>query len=109
MSTTYRQKAPMNAGRETEKSQDRNRQALSLRRRWARFLLVMAVLAALIHLAPAVERLPKVGKQVSVLRESGINVGAWYYDDVEEYFEAEEYIRYKRQEHARIYGQRSGE
>jgi hypothetical protein len=56
-----------------------------------------------------VERLPKVGKQVSVLRESGINVGAWYYDDVEEYFEAEEYIRYKRQEHARIYGQRSGE
>ena len=58
--------------------------------RWVRFFVVIGVLIAAIYVAPVVERLPVVGKQVTVLRESGVNVGAWYYDNVEEYFEAEE-------------------
>jgi hypothetical protein len=53
------------------------------------------VLAALLYLAPNLERLPGLGQRIQVLRESGINVGAWYYDDVEQYFEAEEYVRKK--------------
>ncbi|ACV68507.1 hypothetical protein [Desulfohalobium retbaense] len=72
------------------------------RARWIRFLLVIFVLGTAIHYAPAVERLPFVGKQVTVLRESGVNVGAWYYDNVEEYFEAEEYIKYQKRKQARL-------
>ncbi|MFP4167931.1 MAG: hypothetical protein ACLFSY_03660 [Desulfonatronovibrionaceae bacterium] len=74
---------------------------VSLKKRWARLLLVVLILAAFIHFAPLVERLPWVGWQVTLLRESGTNVGAWYYDNVEEYFEAEEYMRYLKQKRAR--------
>ncbi|MGM0646381.1 MAG: hypothetical protein ACQESV_08310 [Thermodesulfobacteriota bacterium] len=75
---------------------------ISRKTRWLRFLLVIGGLAVAIHFAPAVERLPLVGKQVTVLRESGVNVGAWYYDNVEEYFEAEEYIKYQKIKQDRI-------
>lgn len=68
---------------------------VSLHRRLMRLLLAILLLAAFIYLAPNLERLPGVGRDIQVLRESGINVGAWYYDDVEEYFEAEEYVRKK--------------
>lgn len=60
-----------------------------------KLLLVFILIAACARLAPNLERLPLIGSVISVLRKSGINVGAWYYDDVEEYFEAEKYIREK--------------
>lgn len=66
---------------------------VSLGRRWLRLAGALALLAAFIYFAPNLERLPGVGQPIKDLRESGINVGAWYYDDVEEYFEAEEYVR----------------
>ena len=58
-------------------------------------LLVVIAIAACVGLASHLERLPWIGSEISILRKSGINVGAWYYDDVEEYFEAEKYIRQK--------------
>lgn len=64
-------------------------------RRCLRLAIALSVLAALLYLAPNLERLPGLGQRIQVLRESGINVGAWYYDDVEQYFEAEEYVRKK--------------
>lgn len=60
---------------------------------WLRLAAAIGLLAAFMAFAPKLERLPGVGQRIEVLRESGINVGAWYYDDVEEYFEAEEYVR----------------
>ncbi|MFP4285293.1 MAG: hypothetical protein ACLFQG_07045 [Desulfovermiculus sp.] len=66
---------------------------VSLLRRWLRLAGALILLAAFIYFAPHLERLPGVGQSLKDLRESGINVGAWYYDDVEEYFEAEEYVR----------------
>lgn len=68
----------------------------SLFRGWMRLILIFGLLAACLYLAPNLERLPIVGSRIAVLRESGIDVGAWYYDDVKEYFEAEAYIREKR-------------
>ena len=62
-------------------------------RRWLRLAGALVLLVAFIYFAPNLERLPGVGQSIQDLRESGINVGAWYYDDVEEYFEAEEYVR----------------
>ncbi len=62
-------------------------------RRWMRLVLAFLLLAGFIYLAPNLERLPVVGQTIQTLRESGINVGAWYYDDVEEYFEAEKYVQ----------------
>jgi hypothetical protein len=62
-------------------------------RRWLRLAGALVLLAAFIYLAPNLERLPGIGQSIQDLRESGINVGAWYYDDVEQYFEAEEYVR----------------
>ncbi len=61
-----------------------------------KLILIFALLAMGLALAPNLERLPGVGARITDLRESGINVGAWYYDDVQEYFEAEAYIREKR-------------
>ncbi len=70
-------------------------------KRWQRFIVAVLLLAAFIYSAPALERIPVIGEKVEALRESGINVGAWYYDDVEEYFEAEDYIKNKMQRKAR--------
>ena len=64
-------------------------------RRCLRLAVALSILAAFLYLAPNLERLPGLGQRIQVLRESGINVGAWYYDDVEQYFEAEEYVRKK--------------
>jgi hypothetical protein len=61
-----------------------------------KLILIFALLAMGLALAPNLERLPVVGSRITDLRESGINVGAWYYDDVQEYFEAEQYVREKR-------------
>ncbi|MFO8113060.1 MAG: hypothetical protein R6T92_11185 [Desulfosalsimonadaceae bacterium] len=64
--------------------------------RWLKLVFASVLIAGGIYLAPNLERLPWIGQRIVVLRESGINVGAWYYDDVEQYFEAEQYIREKR-------------
>ncbi len=66
---------------------------VSLCRRWLRLAFAALLLLAFIYLAPNLERLPVLGSTIQTLRESGINVGAWYYDDVDQYFEAEEYVR----------------
>ena len=65
--------------------------------RWRRFLIAVLLLVAFIYSASALERVPVIGAKIAVLRESGINVGAWYYDNVEEYFEAEDYIQNRMQ------------
>jgi hypothetical protein len=60
-----------------------------------KLFFVFILILACMRLAPNLERLPWIGSSISALRKSGINVGAWYYDDVEEYFEAEQYVREK--------------
>lgn len=60
---------------------------------WLKLFLAALLIAACVYLSPNLENLPLVGSGITLLRESGINVGAWYYDDVEEYFEAERYMR----------------
>ncbi len=69
---------------------------VSLFRRWLRLLLALSLIALASYLVPELEKLPYLGQRITALRESGIDVGAWYYDDVEQYFEAERYIREKR-------------
>ena len=68
----------------------------SLFRRWARLIIAFLFIVLTVYLAPNLEKIPGVGDQITTLRESDIEVGAWYYDDVEKYFEAEKYIREKR-------------
>ncbi|MDF1592941.1 MAG: hypothetical protein P1P89_15600 [Desulfobacterales bacterium] len=61
--------------------------------RWLKLFLVAMVIGACAYLGSSLERLPLVGSAITTLRESGISVGAWYYDDVEEVFEAMDFIR----------------
>lgn len=63
---------------------------------WIRlgFITLLIVLAT--YLAPKMEKIPYVGDRITAIRLSGINAGAWYYDDVQECFEAAEYIRERR-------------
>lgn len=68
----------------------------SLFRRWTRLIIAFLLIALAVYLAPGLEKLPGVGDRITMLRESDIEVGAWYYDDVKKYFEAEKYIREKR-------------
>lgn len=68
----------------------------SLVRRWTRLIIAFLLIILAVYLAPNLEKLPGVGDRIATLRESDIEVGAWYYDDVEKYFEAEKYIREKR-------------
>ncbi len=75
---------------------------VSFSRRLLRLAVAVSLLVAFIYLAPNLERLPVVGQTIQVLRESGIDTGAWYYDDVEEYFEAEEYVRERLQKEDRF-------
>lgn len=93
----------MNAEKYNKDAGDGRKSPASLIRRWGRLLIAVLVLSALVHFAPVVERLPGVGKQVTALRESGIDVGAWYYDDVEQYFEAEEFMLRKRADNPRVF------
>ena len=70
---------------------------VSLPKRLVRFFAAVLLVAAFVYLAPELERLPgNIGQTITVLRESGIDVGAWYYDDVEECFEGMEFVREKR-------------
>ncbi|MFN2353449.1 MAG: hypothetical protein ABR512_02845 [Desulfopila sp.] len=68
----------------------------SLFRRWVRLIIAFLLIVLAVYLAPNLEKLPGVGDRIAALRESDIEVGAWYYDDVKKYFEAEKYIREKR-------------
>lgn len=68
-----------------------------LKKRISRFLVAVILIVGFIYLAPNLERLPcSIGETITVLRESGIDVGAWYYDDVEECFEGMDFVREKR-------------
>jgi len=93
----------VNAEKYNKDAGDESQSPVSMIRRWTRLLIAVLALSALVHFAPAVERLPGVGKQVTALRESGIDVGAWYYDDVEQYFEAEEFMLRKRADNPRVF------
>jgi hypothetical protein len=71
---------------------------VSLKKRLMRFMVVVFLVAGILYLAPNLERLPGgVGHTISVLRESGIEVGAWYWDDVDQCFEGMDFIREKRE------------
>lgn len=63
---------------------------------WARLIFAAMLIVLAVYLVPNVERLPLIGDRITALRESDIEVGAWYYDDVKKYFEAEKYIREAR-------------
>ena len=67
------------------------------RKRLARFAVAVFLVAGFIYLAPNLERVPGIGQTITILRESGIDVGAWYWDDVEQCFEGMEFIREKRE------------
>ena len=71
---------------------------VSIKKRWIRFFLAVFLVAGFVYLAPNLERLPGgVGHTISVIRESGIDTGAWYWDDVEQCFDGMEFIREKRE------------
>lgn len=70
---------------------------VSIKKRLVRFGIAVFLIAGFVYLAPNLERLPGgVGHTITVLRESGIDTGAWYYDDVEQCFEGMDFIREKR-------------
>ncbi len=72
-----------------------------LKKRLARLLVAVFLVVGFIYLAPNLERLPGgVGNTVTVLRESGIEVGAWYWDDVKQCFEGMDFVREKRETEA---------
>ena len=58
-------------------------------------MLAAAVLlvAAFLFAAPALERLPGIGARIEVLRESGVDAGAFWWADVPEVKDAERHIR----------------
>ena len=65
----------------------------SLLRGWMLLFLAFLLIAGFVIVSPRLEKLPLVGSTIEVLRESGIDVGAWYYDDVDEVSEAERFMR----------------
>jgi hypothetical protein len=64
-----------------------------LLKRWMLLFLAVLLIAGFVVIAPFLETLPLIGKPIQVLRESDIEVGAWYYDDVKEVAEAERFMR----------------
>jgi hypothetical protein len=62
-------------------------------RRWLLLLLGILLIAGFVVIAPRLERLPLVGSTIQILRESGIYVGGWYWDMVDEVTEAERAMR----------------
>jgi len=70
---------------------------LPLAKRLMRLALAALLVTGFIYLAPNLERLPGgVGETITVIRESGIDTGAWYYDDVEQCFEGMDFVRERR-------------
>lgn len=67
-----------------------------LKKRLVRFLVAILLVMGFIYVAPNLERLPGIGHTITVLRESGIDTGAWYYDNVEQCFEGMEFVRERR-------------
>lgn len=68
-----------------------------LKKRIIRLVIVVFLVAGFIYLAPNLEYLPGgVGHTITVIRESGIDTGAWYYDNVEECFEGMAFVKEKR-------------
>ena len=65
----------------------------SLFRRWMFLFTAVILIIGFIVVAPHLERLPLVGATVQMLRESGIYVGGWYWDMVDEVAEAESFMR----------------
>lgn len=70
---------------------------LPLAKRLMRLALAALLVTGFIYLAPNLERLPGgVGETITIIRESGIDTGAWYYDDVEQCFEGMDFVRERR-------------
>ena len=71
---------------------------VSLRKRMTRFIVAIFLVVMILYLAPNLERIPGgIGHTITVLRESGIDTGAWYWDDVDQCFEGMDFIREKRE------------
>jgi hypothetical protein len=71
---------------------------VSFQKRIARFAVAVFLVAGFIYLAPNLERLPGgIGHTITVIRESGISTGAWYWDNVEQCTEGMKFIREKRE------------
>lgn len=61
----------------------------SLLYRWVTFIFGVSLLAALLYVAPALERMGKFGQQITILRESGLETSAIFYGEVERIWEIE--------------------
>ena len=68
-----------------------------LAKRLLRLALAVLLVTGFVYMAPNLERLPGgVGETITIIRESGIDTGAWYYDDVEQCFEGMDFVRERR-------------
>ena len=68
-----------------------------LGKRLLRLSLAVLLVTGFVYMAPNLERLPGgVGETITIIRESGIDTGAWYYDDVEQCFEGMDFVRERR-------------
>jgi hypothetical protein len=61
--------------------------------RWLSFIVGIFLIAGLIFISPALERVPGIGPMIEALRESGVEVGAFWWADMPEVSEAERFIR----------------
>jgi hypothetical protein len=61
--------------------------------RWLRLATALLLVVVLVLLAPLAERLPGIGPQVKVLRDSGVETGAWWWASVPEVAEAVRHMR----------------
>jgi hypothetical protein len=62
-------------------------------KRWLRLTAALLLLAGFVALAPLADRLPGIGPQVKVLRDSGVEAGAWWWASVPEVAEAARHMR----------------
>lgn len=65
----------------------------TIRRRLMMLMVAVAAVIAFLSAAPALERLPGLGARIEVLRESGVDAGAFWWADVPQVKEGERHIR----------------
>ncbi|AZK60739.1 hypothetical protein Daudx_2211 [Candidatus Desulforudis audaxviator] len=67
-------------------------------RSWLALIVAVWCMAGFAFLGlPALERLPGLGPAVKVVRDSGIEAGAFFYTDVDKVREAELHVRHSRE------------
>lgn len=62
-------------------------------RRWLWLMAFVLLIVVFVRLAPLSERIPLIGTQVKIMRDSGVEVGAFWWTDVPEVSEAERHFK----------------